>query len=260
MKNKSLHITHAGIDNGDKSWLKKAARNNLDSRRWNVPKSVRPGDDLVIYVGGYGFFATAAITSFAKPRTDWRNRYTASLSQIILIDPPISLASIQKHIPSLSWANHPRSITTPDADTAKLIRKLIDHRRKTGIPDTDIETVSKANIDELRKLAIISSKQSIPSKQRTALHRPGSLAIKRYVLLRSKGICEGCKKVAPFNKADGTPYLEPHHTKRRADGGPDHPAHVIALCPNCHRRAHYANDSKEFNKRLLKTLIKIELN
>lgn len=255
MKNKSLHITHGGIDNGDKSWLEKAAKNKLNADRWNVPKSVQPGDDLVIYVSGYGFFATAVITSFSKPRVDWHNRYTASLSKIKLIDPPISLGSIHKHIPSLSWANFPRSITTPNADIANQIRNLINHRRKSGV---NIEFVDDANIEELREIAIKASLPSIVAKPRTIQYRAGSDAIKRYVLLRSKGICEGCHKPAPFKRRDGTPYLEPHHTKRRADDGPDHPAHVIALCPNCHRRTEHSADAKAFNKHLIKILSKLE--
>ena len=45
---------------------------------------------------------------------------------------------------------------------------------------------------------------------------------------------------------------------RRADDGPDHPAHVIALCPNCHRRAHYAGDAKAFNTVLKRKVKAIE--
>ena len=43
--------------------------------------------------------------------------------------------------------------------------------------------------------------------------------VRRYVLARSKGKCEGCSGPAPFSRPDGTPYLEPHHLKRLSDGG-----------------------------------------
>jgi 5-methylcytosine-specific restriction endonuclease McrA len=52
--------------------------------------------------------------------------------------------------------------------------------------------------------------------------------------------------------------LEPHHVTRVSDGGPDHAAHVIALCPNCHRRVHHGADGKQFNKRLMKRLTALE--
>jgi hypothetical protein len=255
MNDKSLHIVHGGVDNGDKARLEKAARDNSDFKGWTVPKSVRPDDDVVIYVGGYGFFATAIVKGFPKPSTNRQNRYSAPLTAIKLIKPPISLGSIRKHIPNLSWINFPRSITTPDAGISNQIRAFINRRRKIG---ADIDNVKEANIEELREIAIKASQPSIVAKPRTAFYRAGSDAIKRYVLLRSKGICEGCQKPAPFKRGDGTPYLEPHHTHRRADDGPDHPAYVIALCPNCHRRAEYSIDSKIFNEYLIKMLSKLE--
>lgn len=254
----ALHIVQGGIDNGDKEWLEKAARKKLSSPAWVVPKSAMPSDDIVIYVAGYGFFATAIIGSVPKPRPDWPNRYGARLTAIRLIEPAISLSAIHKKIPELAWANYPRSITTPDSDTSNKIRKLISLRRKSGIPDLDEETLLEANIDELRKVALLKAQPSIAVKEQRKLYRVRSLAIKLYVLRRSNGVCEGCNKPAPFQKADGSPYLEPHHTSRLADDGPDHPAHVIALCPNCHRRAHHSADAKVFNNHLVKTLSRLE--
>jgi hypothetical protein len=66
----TLHIVQGGIDNGDKVLLERAARNQLDLRAWVVPKSVEVGDDIVIYIAGFGFFATARIKSRPSPRND----------------------------------------------------------------------------------------------------------------------------------------------------------------------------------------------
>ncbi|MBE7418296.1 MAG: HNH endonuclease [Ideonella sp.] len=61
------------------------------------------------------------------------------------------------------------------------------------------------------------------------------------VLLQAKGHCQRCMQPAPFTRAsDGTPYLEVHHRVPLAIGGEDTVANAIALCPNCHRAAHYA--------------------
>lgn len=68
----------------------------------------------------------------------------------------------------------------------------------------------------------------------------------------------GLRITAPFRKPDGHAYIEPHHTTRLADDGPDHPAKVIGLCPNCHRRAHYAEDAKVFNHSLKRKLSRLE--
>jgi 5-methylcytosine-specific restriction protein A len=59
-------------------------------------------------------------------------------------------------------------------------------------------------------------------------------------LFRASGQCEDCKKKAPFfRKSDGRPYLEVHHKIPLAKGGKDTIDNVLALCPNCHRKAHF---------------------
>ena len=59
------------------------------------------------------------------------------------------------------------------------------------------------------------------------------------VLNNAKGVCDNCGCKAPFIKAkDGLPYLEVHHRIPLANGGDDTVDNAIALCPNCHRKAH----------------------
>src|SRR5580700_729016 len=119
----TLHITQGGIENGDKRWLEKADRTNRKSVAWTIPKTANVGDDVVVFIGGYGFYATGVVHSAPLPRPDWANRYGAAIASIRLIDPAISLASIQRHVPRLTWANYPRSITTPPPEVADTIRK-----------------------------------------------------------------------------------------------------------------------------------------
>ncbi|RQT90702.1 HNH endonuclease signature motif containing protein [Burkholderia cepacia] len=52
-------------------------------------------------------------------------------------------------------------------------------------------------------------------------------------------MCEGCKQSAPFQRADGAPYLAVHHRRRLADGDEDTVENAIALCRNCHHERHY---------------------
>lgn len=59
-------------------------------------------------------------------------------------------------------------------------------------------------------------------------------------LFQAKGTCGSCGAKAPFERrSDKTPYLEVHHVKPLAEGGYDSLDNVIALCPNCHRKAHF---------------------
>jgi 5-methylcytosine-specific restriction protein A len=77
-----------------------------------------------------------------------------------------------------------------------------------------------------------------------------SVDLRVYVRRRADGLCEGCGSPAPFITARGHPYLEPHHTRRLSDGGPDDYHHVIALCPTCHRRVHHAADGESYNSEI----------
>ncbi len=60
------------------------------------------------------------------------------------------------------------------------------------------------------------------------------------VLSRAKGVCERCNRPAPFiRRFDNSPYLEVHHRKFLSEGGEDTVENAVALCPNCHREAHF---------------------
>lgn len=112
-------------------------------------------------------------------------------------------------------------------------------------------------LSELRNLALktVSENASDETLKQNIFIR--SQAIRAYALKRSNGNCEGCNSPAPFNGKEG-PFLEIHHLKRLCDGGPDHPENVIALCPNCHRRAHYSKDAENYNNKLIKLANLIE--
>jgi len=64
--------------------------------------------------------------------------------------------------------------------------------------------------------------------------------VREWVLVRAKGKCESCRETAPFTTALGIPFLEVHHVRTLADGGPDKVENAVALCPNCHRALHYS--------------------
>jgi 5-methylcytosine-specific restriction protein A len=65
---------------------------------------------------------------------------------------------------------------------------------------------------------------------------------------------------APFERPNGTPYLEPHHIRRIADGGPDHPRWVAGICPNCHREIHHGKNGDQLNEGLADSIGKLELS
>ncbi len=256
-----LHIVQAGVKNGDKKWLERAAqKGSVSTPTWVTPRSAAIGDEVVFYVGGFGFFATGGILSSPRPRADWPRRHGTAIGSILLIEPPISLASIQRRLPTLKWANYPRSIHTPDPSVAHRIREFIRSRRTKGIPVSDLaeKTLKPASLAELRAVALMSMGKSVAPQARQAIIRARSWAIRFYVLKRANRHCEGCRSGAPFVTPDGSPFHEAHHIDRLADDGPDHPRKAVALCPNCHRKVHYGRDGKAFNQKLQERVAAIE--
>ena len=81
-----------------------------------------------------------------------------------------------------------------------------------------------------------------------------SRATRTFVLRRAGGHCEGCGAPAPFVRIDGSPYLEPHATRLGSDQELPGPDGTVALCPNCHRRAHFADDGARYNEELISLL------
>lgn len=138
-----------------------------------------------------------------------------------------------------------QSISTIEANQLPITSQRINSKKK--------------DIQSLRSIALSKSSIAMNVKQRKILTHLRSQAIKSYALLRSKGKCECCGNSAPFLNKKNEPFLEVHHLTRISDGGPDHPRWVAALCPNCHREAHYGKQSKHLYNRLNSYLDSVEL-
>lgn len=143
----------------------------------------------------------------------------------------------------------------PDVDRSPR-RAIVFNLVRHGVQETDgLATDPETDfwdqpLAHLRNLAMESPARGSDPKRATKNVFLRSRAVTEYVLRRSEGTCEGCRSSAPFVTKKGRPYLECHHTTRLSDGGPDHPAHVVAVCPNCHRRAHLGSDAEIFNGKL----------
>lgn len=86
-------------------------------------------------------------------------------------------------------------------------------------------------------------------RQASVLIRECSATVRQSVLRRAKGVCELCGQRG-FTTASGSIYLETHHVVSLADDGPDHESNVVAICPQDHRRAHFAAERDAISARL----------
>lgn len=146
----------------------------------------------------------------------------------------------------------------PAPDTDGNIRQAIVFELRPL--DAVIETVATPDTPEpgpgvdlatLRARAMAAATVQPERRAQTVSVFERSRTVRAYVFARAKGLCEDCGETAPFFTPAGAPFLEAHHIRRMTDGGPDDPRFMIALCPNCHRRAHYGRDAQVRNKEML---------
>lgn len=119
------------------------------------------------------------------------------------------------------------SALEPSTDAAQLLRKvdtLIDKGFTSAPPGNPAPT------------------RMSTSTQTLFLRDPAVIA---WVRAQANGYCELCSGTAPFQTPDDRPYLEVHHVKTLAIGGPDTVENTVALCPNCHRAMHYSKSREK---------------
>jgi 5-methylcytosine-specific restriction enzyme A len=137
-----------------------------------------------------------------------------------------------------------------------IVFHLIQPEDDEEASDPTSPTASLEMLDRLRERAFKAATDVEERTPREARRRyqERSAAVRNYVLARAADACESCRQDAPFRRQDGTAYLEPHHTRRLSDGGPDHPRWVGAVCPNCHREMHHGAEGEEENAQLQRRL------
>jgi len=109
---------------------------------------------------------------------------------------------------------------------------------------------------QIRELGILQSPKgnkrpkSITIETKVYERKPEIVA---WILDNAKGICEGCNMPSPFNRhKDSSPYLEVHHVRQLSHDGEDTIYNAVALCPNCHKEAHFGVKRNEFTEKLFK--------
>jgi 5-methylcytosine-specific restriction protein A len=132
-------------------------------------------------------------------------------------------------------------------DSSDLLGDLVAYKTNVSIEQKRHEQNFQKSVEEALKDTTVERKKRLesyngkPEKIQTisyAFNRNPDVVAE--ALLRAKGLCERCKKQAPFlRKSDGSPYLEVHHKTPLSEDGTDTLENVLALCPNCHREIHF---------------------
>jgi 5-methylcytosine-specific restriction protein A len=149
-----------------------------------------------------------------------------------------------KYIWALATNREPKSFHSEDARQGLAAggMTVVDKNQvREGTSEDFRERVDRASLLSDEELHARAAKGSIQPDARLVAVR--TFERNEYVaaaaLRRSSGKCEMCGKAAPFIAKSGAPFLEIHHRERLADGGADTLENTVAVCPNCHRKAHY---------------------
>jgi 5-methylcytosine-specific restriction enzyme A len=138
-------------------------------------------------------------------------------------------------------------ISQDEQDFGEIIQLLADTQQQDPLT---LKTLQVQEATEIKISQNDSSEQRM-KRIKAASKKPARMSVVSYTykrnadvvtetLLRAKGVCDNCGKPGPFVRAsDGTIYLEVHHVRPLSQGGEDTLKNVRALCPNCHRQAHF---------------------
>jgi len=122
------------------------------------------------------------------------------------------------------------------------LREDVDAWYTSAHPDDDFLLAVKASAQDpmARAKRLAAAPKRPTTRVKAVLDFDRNPDVVAEVLAQAAGKCQRCGSPAPFiRRSDGSPYLEVHHKIPLAFGGEDTVANAIALCPNCHREAHY---------------------
>jgi len=121
----------------------------------------------------------------------------------------------------------------------------------------DDDTVNEENLYTQIDIGLLRERATNINARPTRVEQtisvfPRNSVLKAYVKVRSNYSCEmpGCDYTG-FSKTDGSQYIEVHHVIPLSEGGEDNVNNTVALCPNCHRKLHYAGNKEELRQILL---------
>ena len=147
------------------------------------------------------------------------------------------------------------------------IDTILQHEARESCSETEVKEYFKATArtpSQIEPSPIDTGKSPLGVETPERIETNGSaflrdMTVRSWIQQNAAGVCEGCRKQAPFVAENGIPFLEVHHVRSLADGGSDKITNAVALCPNCHRRAHLSRDRTEFKALLYKSVGRLVL-
>ncbi len=247
---------------------------------WTVHSQnlIQKGDEvfwLRLGPSGRGIFGRGEITRapYQAPHWDPARRgqmaYYVRVRVLEMVDPDTSPVlrqeELSKQFPRQYWSPQSSGISVK-ADVVPGLRRLWSRhyaqakrltRAAAAAPPTADPIRFEKSVRKLRSSRLViepkgeAKPEQVTVKVRRIVRDP---RVHAFVMQEAKGKCECCRRKAPFVSDDGNPFLEVHHLKQLAQGGPDTVANAVAVCPNCHRELHHGRGRKKLVARLRKQI------
>jgi len=144
-----------------------------------------------------------------------------------------------------SWVKGLKPLKNVGANIAGEIESIIYRLEKQSSAPVGSFQTNVSNIRKKKKRSPPNGNETPRTIETSTRQYIRDAEIVAWVLDIANGICECCGNNAPFEREDGTAYLEIHHLKRLADGGSDKITNTIAVCPDCHRELHYGENKEQ---------------
>lgn len=163
-------------------------------------------------------------------------------------------AKTYTYIGEVVLADEPYQEKQPDVEGRDRFVWIFPLRLKSGappaIPADTLQQLNQLKEKKARKLSdaeveVLARRQgraNVGKRSAKVTQHQRSQWVAEHAKRRSKGLCDLCQQASPFNRKDGTPYLETHHIEWLVHGGADTVENTVALCPNCHRKMHVLDD------------------
>lgn len=152
------------------------------------------------------------------------------------------------------WLKGLRPARNVGANVIKVLERLIAECEGQELGATASFDAAVAQLGKQGHLLPPSGNKTPQRVQQVVTQYVRDPAVVAWVLEAAGGYCECCGAKAPFERADGSPFLEVHHLQRLADGGEDTIHNAVAVCPNCHRELHYGVNNVKIVSRLRDSL------
>lgn len=209
----------------------------------NLPKQARK--NITLHYENTGYSSRIIADEFESPRCRlfWPKSFTEVLiksfpnhhNKVVNNEVMQAIEAAAFSLIKINDSNY--SVELPVASTELISLTFDEYQAEL---DKQVSSSLSESSSERRKRLNVSNKVPKTMTINTIAYKRNPDVIAE-ALIRADGICEFCGNPAPFKKAkDNTPYLEVHHIIPLSEKGYDSLDNVLALCPNCHRKKHFA--------------------